>query len=54
MVALPNLYTSDLKDILDWWTARKAGCIPSSLNDRVENALLRLEKDLHDIAKGKQ
>lgn len=54
MLTLPNLYTSDMRDILDWFTARNEGAIPSSLNARVENALKRLEKDLHDIAKGKK
>lgn len=53
MVTLPNLYTSDMKDVMDWFKARKEGCIPSSLDKRVENALQRLEKDLHDISKGK-
>lgn len=52
MVTLPNLYTSDMKNMLDWWNARKTGCIPAELSERVENAMGRLEKDLHDIARG--
>ena len=53
MVVLPNLYTSDMKDMLDWWNAHKAGCIPATLSTRVENIMERLDRDLHDIARGK-
>lgn len=54
MVTLPNLYASDMKDMLDWWEARKRGTIEATLSDRVENAMQRLEKDLHDLAHGKK
>ena len=52
MITLENLYSSDIKDILDWWNARKAGCIPAELSERVENAMQRLETDLHALEVG--
>lgn len=54
MVTLENLYPSDMKDILDWWNARQLGCIPASLDAKVENAMDRLAGDLHKLSLGKK
>lgn len=50
MVALPNIYSSDIKALLDWWKEVKD--IESVYQENIWNLMERLEKDLHDIQRG--
>lgn len=50
MVALPNIYSSDIKALLDWWKEIKD--IESVYQEDIWNLMERLEKDLHDIQRG--
>lgn len=53
MVTLNNIYSSDIKTALDWYKAYKAGCIPASLSEDIDNIMSRVELDLHEMLLGK-
>lgn len=50
MVALPNIYSSDIKALLDWWKEVKN--IESVYQEDIWNLMERLDKDLHDLVTG--
>lgn len=50
MVALGNVYTSDIKALLDWWKEIKD--IEYVYQEDIWNLMERLEKDLHEIRAG--
>ena len=51
MIVLPNIYTSDIKALLDWW--REIKDIEAVYQEDIWNMMKRFERDLNDISVGK-
>lgn len=51
MIVLPNIYTSDIKALLDWW--REIKDISEVQQSDIWNLMGRFERDLNDISVGK-
>lgn len=52
MVTLPNIYTSDIRALLDWWKEVKD--IEMIQQDDIALLMHRLEKELYNIQKGNE